>query len=550
MERKKSVLYISLLISVLSVIYTSCGYLDTKTEFGKNFQKDTEILSSDAFEGRAPASPGGEKTISYIRSRFMEAGLMPGNGDSFFQPVPLLETEGSAFSPLTVTGDGFSYDFQYLDDMVACTYRLEEEIGINQSEMIFVGYGIVAPEYNWNDYEGLDVRGKTVVILVNDPGFVTRDSSLFTGRAMTYYGRWTYKFEEAARQGAAAALIIHQPEPASYGWKVVRNSWSGVQYHVVVNGNSDRLRVEGWIQYPVAEKIFGSAGIDLSKAMNDAARPGFTPIPMKTEASLTFKNRYRTLECHNVLGYIKGTRYPEETVIYMAHWDHLGMVQGEGGPEIYHGAVDNATGVAALISIAEQFQQEKQKPKRSVLFIAVTAEESGLLGSKYYAEHPAFSIAKTVGGINIDAMNVYGPTYDIVSVGYGFSDLDRYLEKHAALQGRIVKPDPTPERGSYFRSDHFNMARQGVPMIYARGGDEYTGRDSTYTKMVRDDYAGRYHAPEDIIHDLWNYDGVWQDLQLYFAIGKELANADEFPNWADDHAFRPLRDATEHLRKR
>lgn len=546
---KLLVLYVFMPVMGMSVL-TSCGKTDKGTfTIGKNFIKDVEILSSAEFEGRAPASPGGTKTINYIRSRFMEAGLKPGNGDSWFQAVPLLETEAMDISPLTFTGSNFSLPFHYADDMVIGSYRLEEEIVLDNSELVFAGYGIVAPEYNWNDYEGLDVKGKTVIILVNDPGFTGGDPSLFTGRAMTYYGRWTYKFEEAARQGAAAALIIHQSEPASYGWEVVRNSWSGPQYNVVVNGNSNRLLAEGWIQYPVAEKLFSEAGIDLEQAMARAARPGFTAIPLNAAASVRFKNRFSHKECYNVLGYIEGTRYPDETVIYMAHWDHLGMTEGKNGTEIYHGALDNATGVAALFAIAEAFRSEKKAPERSVLFIAVTAEESGLLGSKFYAEHPTFPVATTVGGINIDALNVYGPTRDVISIGHGFSELDDFLEKHAAAQGRVIKPDPYPERGYYYRSDHFNMARKGVPMIYAKGGNDYIGKDESFLKMVQEDNAGRYHTPNDVIHDLWNFEGIKQDLLLLYHTGREIANSLAFPNWVDGSEFRMVRDSTRHLRR-
>lgn len=521
-----------------------CGKSPATFTIGSNFKTDVEVLSADDMEGRAPTTPGGDKAKAYIESRFREIGLLPGNGDSYLQQVPLLEVEASNFSPLTVRVNNTELSFNYLSDMVVGTYRLEESIELSNSDMVFVGYGIVAPEYGWNDYAGLDVAGKTVVILVNDPGYVTLDPSMFTGKAMTYYGRWTYKFEEAARQGAAAALIIHQTEPASYGWEVVRNSWSGPQYGIVVDGNSHRLPVEGWIQLETAQKIFGAAGIDLEKAMADAARPGFKPIPLNAKASASFSNRFQNSDCHNVVGYIKGSLYPDETFIYMAHWDHLGMVDGPNGREIYNGALDNATGVATLFAVAEAFQAAGKAPERSVVFLAVTAEESGLLGSRYYGANPLFPVATTVGGINIDALNVYGPTHDVVSVGYGFSELDTYLEKYAREQERVVTPDPNPERGSYYRSDHFNMARQGVPMIYAKSGNDFIGRDEAYSKMVQDDYAGRYHTPEDVITDMWNYEGMYRDIELFYRIGEDLANSRAFPNWREGNEFRSIRDAS------
>jgi Zn-dependent M28 family amino/carboxypeptidase len=539
-----------LILPVFMAVMSSCGYSGTITaHVGNHFEEDVKILSSDEFEGRAPASPGGIKAKNYIEKRFREIGLLPGNGDSYFQAVPLLETESSGFSPLTFTGTNYALTLNYPDEMVVGSYRMEDKIVLSNSEVVFAGYGIVAPEYNWNDYEGIDVNGKTVIILVNDPGFVAKDSSMFNGRAMTYYGRWTYKFEEASRQGAAAALIVHQAEPASYGWDVVRNSWSGTQYSVVVDGNTGRLPVEGWIHYKAAEKLFRE-GINMEQVLAQAARPGFSAIPLKAQASVSFSNRYSHSECHNVLGYIEGSRYPEETIVYMAHWDHLGKIKTSDGYDIYNGAVDNATGVAALFAIAEAFLSEEKAPERSVVFLAVTAEESGLLGSKYYAEHPAFPIETTAGGINIDAMNVYGPTNDVISIGYGFSELDNILEKHAASQNRKVKPDPYPERGFYYRSDHFNLARKGVPMIYAKGGNDYIGRDEAYSKMVQEDSANRYHTPNDVIHELWNFEGISQDLELYYLIGKELANSRSFPNWTEGNEFKAVRDSTSNLRRK
>lgn len=538
-------LHVMLLAAVLLI---GCSD-NNQISIGNRFQEDVERLSSDDFGGRAPASPGGEKAKDYIEARFREIGLKPGNGNSYRQAVPLLETESSDFSSLNIEGSSFSMSLHYPGDMVVGSYRLEDETELYNSEMVFVGYGIVAPEYNWNDYEGIDVKGKTVVVLVNDPGFVTEDTTMFTGQAMTYYGRWTYKFEEAARQGAAAALIIHQTEPASYGWDVVRNSWSGTQYSVVVNENKDRLQVEGWIHFDAAKELLSNAGLNPEEVMADAARPGFSPIPLEATASVSFRNRYSHSECHNVLAYIEGGENPDETVVYMAHWDHLGMVKTSEGYDIYNGAVDNSTGVAGLFAIAEAFVAEENPPRRSVLFIAVTAEESGLLGSEYYAEHPAFPIAAAAGGINMDALNVYGPTHDVVSIGYGFSEMDELLDKHASSQERIVIPDPRPERGSYYRSDHFNLARKGVPMIYAKGGNDYIGRDQAYAKMVQEDGAARYHTPNDVINERWNYEGIKQDLELFYLVGRDLANSNNFPNWVEGNEFRALRDSTEYLRK-
>lgn len=536
--------------AILFIAVISCASPKGETEpFGQNIVHDIETLASDEFEGRAPSTPGGIKAVEYIENRFSEIGLKPANGDSFRQPVPLMEVTGSNFSDLVISGQGSEITLKYLDDMVVGTYRLQESVSLEDSELVFAGYGIVAPEYDWNDYEGLDVEGKTVVLLVNDPGFATGDESMFTGNAMTYYGRWTYKFDEAARQGAAGALIIHQTEPASYGWNVVRNSWSGTQYGVVSEGETERLLAEGWIHLDPAKEIFEMAGIDFEDALSRANQPGFKPQSMGLTASTSFNNEFNFSNCNNVIGYIEGTTYPEETVIYMGHWDHLGMVETDTGTDIYNGAVDNATGVAGLMAIAERFMNESEKPERSIVFMALTAEESGLLGSRYYSENPLFPLATTVAGINMDALNVYGPTSDIVAVGYGFSDLDEYMKRHAANQNREVKPNPYPERGYYYRSDHFNMAKQGVPMIYPNGGSDFIGKEQEYADMVSKDYANRYHQPSDVIHDLWNYEGIYQDLWLFYHIGKDLANNDDFPNWAPESEFRATRDATANIRR-
>ncbi len=543
MQRKYSLLAFNFFLLLL-YLFSACSGSDTTIlPFGKNVETDIKTLSSDEMEGRAPASPGGIKAKEYIVSRFKEIGLQPANGDTYFQAVPLVEITGSNFSPLKVSSSDTTFSFTYLDDMVVGSYRPEESLDLTDSELIFVGYGIVAPEYGWNDYEGIDVRGKTVLVLVNDPGFVTGDPNLFTGKAMTYYGRWTYKFEEAARQGAAGALIIHQTAPASYDWNVVRNSWSGTQYGVSSSDDNKKLRAEGWIREDLAKLLFEEAGYDFESMLVKAAGKGFNPLAFNMNVSVSFDNHIKQSECHNIIGFIEGSEYPEESVIYMAHWDHLGMVETDDGVDIYNGAVDNATGVASIMSIAERFMSDEAAPRRSIVFMAVTAEESGLLGSQYYAENPLFSVAQTVAGINIDALNVYGPTRDIVSIGYGYSELEDYLERHAAHQNRVVKPNPNPEGGFFYRSDHFNLAKLGIPMIYANSGSDYIGKDQAYATKVAHDEAFRYHSPNDVIHDLWNYYGIYQDLWLFYNIGKELANNDDFPNWMPDNEFRAARDA-------
>ncbi len=518
--------------------------------FAENIERHIQILSSDEFEGRAPATPGGRKTVEYIESEFESIGLKPAANGSYRQPVSLLEITGSDFSDLEISGnDEILHSFKYEEDMMITSNQPENDINIENSELVYAGYGIVAPEYNWNDYKGLDVEGKTVVLLVNDPGFATRNDTLFTGKAMTYYGRWTYKFREAARQGAAAALIVHQEEPAGYGWDVVRNSWSGAQYRAA-EGYDNYLEAEGWIHLDAARELFDAAGTTLEKAMEKAKEPGFKPEPMGLGASVSFSNSFKQLESYNLAGYIEGSEHQDETIIYMAHWDHLGKVIKDGKELIYNGAVDNATGVAGLIAMGKRFAGLEEPPDRSVVFLAVTAEESGLIGSQHYAENPLFPIAKTIAGINMDALNVYGPTHDVEMIGYGYTGLDEYLKKHAEKQNRVIVPDPHPERGYYFRSDHFNLARKGVPSVFASGGDDYIDKDEAYSEKVRQDRRSRYHKPSDTIHDLWRYGGIHQDLRLFFNIGKELAISDDFPGWAQESEFKDIREQTAEERQR
>ena len=541
----------ALLVALLLLPY-GCGgpeTVDIET-FSENFRGHVETLASDEFEGRAPATPGGRKSVEYIEGEMERIGLKPAVNGSYRQPVPLVEITGYDFSDLVIRGEGNEAAYNYLDDMVVGTTRLQDYSALENSELVFVGYGVVAPEYNWNDYEGVDVEGKTVVVMINDPGFMLEDEALFSGRAMTYYGRWTYKFEEAARQGAAGALIIHQTEPASYGWDVVRNSWSGTQYGIGEESGDPKLEAEGWIQLDVAREVFEMAGRDLDEALESTVTPDFQAFDLGLTATVDFNNEFDYAECYNVVGYIEGTEYPDETIVYMGHWDHLGMVETEDGVDIYNGAIDNATGVGAILAIAERFANMEEQPKRSLAFIAVTAEESGLLGSAYYAENPVFPLETTVGGINIDALNVNGATWDVQVVGYGNSELEDYLRRHAASQDRYLVEEPTPEAGYFYRSDHISLARKGVPMIYAQGGDDYIGKDEGYAEEVAADNAARYHAPSDVVHDGWVWDGLHQDMWLYYHLGYELANSDVWPNWYEGNEFRQIRDESTEARRR
>ncbi len=545
-------LWLPVLMGVLLIIPYGCGTPDTieVPVFCENLQGHVETLSADEFEGRAPSTPGGIKSVEYIEGEMARIGLKPAVNGSYRQAVPLVEITGYNFSDLTITGGDRSLTYNYLDDMVIGTTKLQDYSSLDNSELVYVGYGVVAPEYGWNDYEGIDVEGKTVVILINDPGFILEDEAMFSGRAMTYYGRWTYKFEEAARQGAAGAIIIHQTEPASYGWDVVRNSWSGTQYGIGVDTGAPRLEAEGWIQKDVAAELFEQAGISLDEALSDAVSEDFQAFSLGMYASVDFQNEFAHAECYNVIGYIEGSKYPDEFIVYMGHWDHLGMVETEDGTDIYNGAVDNATGIGAILSLAERFISWEEAPERSIAFLAVTAEESGLLGSSFYAANPVFPLETTVGGINIDALNVYGPTWDVSVVGYGNSELEDILRRHAENQQRYVVPEPTPEAGFFYRSDHISLARKGVPMLYAQGGSDFVGQDAAYAEWVREDYAARYHAPSDVIHENWKWEGLHQDIWLYYYIGKELVNSDQFPNWYEGNEFRQLRDQSADQRRR
>jgi Zn-dependent M28 family amino/carboxypeptidase len=502
------------------------------------------VLASDSFAGRGPSSPGEEKTMTYLQAEFSRLGLRPGNGGSWYQEVPLLRSTVEGTPELTVRGRGAQARFAFGDDFVAFTKRVVESTALDNSELVFVGYGVVAPEFEWNDYEGLDVRGKTVVILVNDPGWNGADSALFRGRTMTYYGRWTYKFEEAARQGAEGALIVHETEPASYGWDVVRNSWTGPQFSLAVDdGNASRVAVEGWIGLETARAIFRLAGQEFDALKGTADRRGFRAVPLGIAASTRFQIRNERSTSRNFLAALPGTDHADEYVIYLAHWDHFGTASGGGGDQIFNGAVDNATGTAALIELAEAFTALSTPPSRSLLFLAVTAEEQGLLGSQYYGTNPVVPLAQTVAALNMDAMNVDGRMRDVTVIGYGNSELDEYVDEAAQAQNRVVRPDPEPEKGYYYRSDHFSLAKVGVPSLYTDQGIDHIEHGEAWTRQRQDDYrANRYHQPADQYDAAWDLSGMGEDLQLLFTVGFRLANSREFPNWREGTEFKAIRD--------
>lgn len=506
----------------------------------------TRELSLDSYEGRAPGSVGEEKTVAYLIAKYKAAGLEPGNNGSWTQDVPLIEITAKNVSALTIADrSGKAMSFAYGNEYVIGSYRETPKTDIKQSEMVFVGHGIVAPEKGWNDYAGVDVKGKTVVVMVNDPDFENDGlDGPFGGKAMTYYGRWTYKYEEAARQGAAAVLIIHDTAPAAYGWNVVNSSWTGTQFLAQSkDGGKSQTQANGWIQKSVAKEIFAAAGQNLDKQMAAAKQKGFKAVPLNLSASMNFENDIARKASKNVIGVMKGTKRPDEYVLYTAHWDHLGRCTAAAdGDDICNGAVDNATGTAALVALAEGFAKAGA-PERSVVFLAVTAEESGLLGSKFYAENPVFPLSQTVGGVNMDAFSMSGPAKNLTVIGKGKSQLDLYLEAAAKSEGRTPETEPTPEKGFYYRSDHFSFAKLGVPMVYFEGGDDLVTGGKAAAKAAAEDYEkNRYHAPGDEFDEKWDWSGVMSDLKLYYRIGRMLAMTDAWPNWNDGDEFRAVRD--------
>jgi len=495
-----------------------------------DMQHHIEALASDHMLGRAPATLGEERTLEYLVDQYRRMGLEPAGPDGYLQAVPLAEITGNADMSLTLGGEVLRYG----DDFVARTPRLVKQAELQDSELVFAGYGIVAPEYDWNDYEGIDWQDKTAVVLVNDPGFATGDPTLFNGRAMTYYGRWTYKFEEAARQGAAGLLIVHQTEPAAYGWDVVRNSNTGAQIYLAsADGNAAAVVVEGWLQRTVAERLFTRAGHSLDKLQAAALDRNFQPVPLDQTADLTIHNTIREYDSYNVIGAIPGAGRADEYVVYTAHWDHLGQDPSLDGDQIYNGAADNASGVAAMLEIARAHAALEPAPERSVLFAAVTAEESVLLGSHYFAQNPVVATRDLVAVLNMDIMLREGPEPVATVIGIGQSELGVYADSAARRQGRTVRPHPSPESGYFYRSDHFSLARYGVP------GLAYLNAGASQTDYVRE----RYHKTGDEFDDSWDLRGAVQDAQLFFDIGYRLATSDAFPAWRETSEFRAARAA-------
>nr|WP_235938818.1 M28 family metallopeptidase [Thalassotalea algicola] len=503
---------------------------------GEQLAEHVKVMASDKFGGRAPSSEGEKLTLEYLTKQFKAIGFQPGNGDSFLQQVPLVSIEASSDMVLSIGGK----DYQYKKDMVMGSSRITKMSKLKDSDLVFVGYGINAPEYNWNDYEGVDVKGKTVVILVNDPGYATKNPELFTGNAMTYYGRWTYKYEEASRQGAEGAIIIHETAPASYGWNVVKNSWSGPQFGFQrEDNNMGRVAVEGWVTTEVANELFSKAGLDFAKAKEQAAKGGYSVAMGDLKASVTVNNTIKKSISNNFIATLPGTKKADEHIIYSAHWDHLGTDASLEGDKVYNGAVDNATGTAALIEVAEAFSKLTNKPERSITFLAVTAEEQGLLGSKFYAANPVIPANKSVANINMDALGVNGKSKDVAVYGLGQSELDNYLTKAITKQNREISGDPRPAAGIYYRSDHFAFANIGIPALYAKSGATPADEATAELRKVLDPKLKKcYHNLCDEYSTEWDLSGAVQDMQAFFEVGYDVSKSGIWPKWSETSEFK------------
>ncbi|MBN8863763.1 MAG: M28 family peptidase [Sphingobacteriales bacterium] len=502
-------------------------------------------LSSDSFQGRKPFTEGETRTIQYLEQAFKNAGLEPGNGSSYFQEVPMVRITTTAAPTMQVRSAKSNFTLKGYDDYVIWTDKTDSVVSLDNSELVFAGYGVVAPEYGWNDYEGLDVKGKVVLVLVNDPGFNAHDSTLFKGKTMTYYGRWTYKFEEAARQGARGCLIIHNTEAASYPFTVVQNNWNGSRLRLDNRGKTETLcDVIGWLSGPAAAKLLATAGKD-STLLAAADVKGFKGTTLGLNLSTSIKVGTVYNKSYNVIGKVTGSKYPDETVIYTAHWDHLGIGKpDETGDSIYNGALDNASATAGLLELARAFTHLKNKPDRTIVLLAVTAEEQGLWGSAWYAQNPVYPASKTVANINMDGLNYYGTTRDIIVVGQGQNDLEDYLKEEAAKTGRIIAYEPHPEAGYYYRSDHFNFAKAGIPALYTESGTQVIGRDENYGKKKGEEYTEKnYHRPSDEYDpNTWVLDGAIEDLKLFFQVGLRAANTTSWPQWKDGSEFKAIRE--------
>ncbi|MFQ5719719.1 MAG: M28 family peptidase [Acidobacteriota bacterium] len=505
-----------------------------------DLSRAVQALSDDAMSGRLPGTDGEEKATAWIAAQFAKIGLQPASAGSYFQPVPLVGITADPAMTLKIAGSGEQRAFVYGKEFMGGTTRETAHIAAS-GDLVFVGYGTSAPEFHWDDYKGVDVSGKILVMLVNDPPLA--DTTRFGGAAMTYYGRWTYKYEIGARKGAAGIILIHETKAAGYPWEVVANSWSGEQFvPASADKGASRAPFESWVTHDAAAAMFSMAGLDLADMEKKAASESFAPVDMGLTGSLAFDNTLRRVQSKNVAGLLPGGDLADEWVIYTAHWDHLGVGNPVDGDAIYNGAFDNATGVASLLSLARAFSSLKTPPRRSVLFLAVTAEEQGLLGSTHYADHPLHPLARTAAQINMDGMNVLGRTKDVIVIGLGNTTLDDLVEKVAHQQGRHVRPDMEPEKGFYYRSDQLPFARKGVPALYTDHGIDYVGRPEGWGMEQNDLYTARnYHKPSDEFDPSWDLSGMVEDTRLLFEVGRLATDADQMPRWKDGTEFKAVR---------
>jgi Zn-dependent M28 family amino/carboxypeptidase len=510
-----------------------------------------KVLASDEFEGRAPGTKGEDLSVKYITDQFKKIGLKPGNPNgTYTQEVPLAGIKSEPRMSFVI-GDK-TMDLRFPDDFVASSARLQPEIKIDKSDLVFVGYGVVAPEYGWDDYKNVDVRGKTLLMLIGDPPVPDPkdpsklDDKMFKGKAMTYYGRWTYKYEIAAQKGAVAAIIIHETEPAAYPWQVVRSSWGEEDFELDnSNKNMDAVSARSWITSEVAKKLFTDSGQDFNALKKSAIAKDFRPLTLNAKANIQIKQQIRSFKSHNVIGKLEGSdpKLNAEYIIYTAHWDHLGRHPELQGDQIFHGAIDNASGVASVIELAAAFMKINPPPKRSVLFMATTAEEAGLLGAKFYAEHPLYPLEKTLADINLDSMNVWGKARDIEDLSLGFSTLDDLLAAAAKQQGRTAIPDSRPDKGKIYRADNFEFSKVGLPSLYVGKGEHLLSRPETAPLRSDEFDSTDYHQVTDEVRPDWDLSGAVQDVQLLLEVGYEVANGDKFPEWKPGSEFKAKRDS-------
>jgi Zn-dependent M28 family amino/carboxypeptidase len=546
MTVKSTVVLICLLLTLAAA---GCGGRDNADEAENAInagalERHAMTLSSDEFQGRKPFSAGETKTVEYLADEFRKMGLTGASDGSYFQEVPLVEIAGSPSPYMIVSAGSRALQLARGEEFIASTTRIVESIVIDKSPLVFAGYGIVAPEYEWNDYAGFDATGKTVVVLVNDPGFATQNESLFRGNAMTYYGRWTYKYEEAARQGAEGVIVIHETSAAGYPWTVLRNGAAGADLVLQSEDNNmSRCALEGWITTAAADMVFMAAGKDFEELSRSAARRGFEAVPLGMAVGVTIENRLRFDTSRNVVAVLPGADRADECIVYTSHWDHLGIGPAVDGDSIYNGAADNALPVACMLETARAFSLLDPPPSRSVLFVVVTAEETGLLGSEYYVANPLFPLAKTVANLNYELFLPLGRMKDVTIYGYGQSELDEYVARAAGEQGRYVMPEPSPENGMYFRTDHFSFAKRGVPAMFAKGWSDQAIHGKQWTAaQIQRYWAGRYHRPTDEYDpETADLEGIVEDAKLFFKIGHALATGDDYPRWREGSEFRKIR---------